>query len=58
MNKECLRVKWGNLNSRLSIPTIADFSDDIDLFSIIKTGDYIEMDGDTGEVVIWDNTNK
>ena len=36
----------------LSIPTIADFQDDVDLFSLIKTGDFVEIDGDTGEVII------
>lgn len=42
----------GVASAVLGIPTIADFSDDIDLFSIIKTGDFIEMDGSTGEVII------
>lgn len=42
----------GVASAVLSIPTIADFPDDIDLFSLIKTGDFIEMDGDTGEVKI------
>lgn len=33
----------------LEIPAIADLKD---IFSQVKTGDYIEMDGTTGEVVI------
>lgn len=42
----------GVASAVLGIPTIADFSDNIDLFSLIKTGDFIEMDGETGEVII------
>ncbi|NLY19754.1 MAG: DUF126 domain-containing protein [Tissierellia bacterium] len=36
----------------LEIPTIVDFSNDINIFEIIESGDWIEMDGDTGEVII------
>lgn len=42
----------GVASAVLSIPTIADFPDDVDLFSLIKTGDFVEIDGDTGEVTI------
>jgi len=42
----------GVASAVLSIPTIADFPENIDLFSLIKSGDFIEMDGDTGEVII------
>ena len=33
-------------------PAVADFTD-VDLFSLIRTGDIMERDGSTGEVVIW-----
>lgn len=42
----------GVASAVLSIPTIADFEEDIDLFELIKTGDIIEMNGDTGEVKV------
>lgn len=42
----------GVASAVLSIPTVADFPEDIDLFKLIKSGDYIEMDGDTGEIKI------
>lgn len=38
----------GVASAVLSIPTITDFSEDI--FKIIKTGDKIEINGQTGEV--------
>jgi hypothetical protein len=36
----------------LDIPTVSDFDEEIDLFSIIETGDWIKVDGDTGNVEI------
>lgn len=36
----------------LDIPTVSDFDEDIDLFSMIETGDWIKVNGDTGEVEI------
>jgi|GEM_PF-3525227 len=33
-------------------PAVADFTD-VDLFSLIRTGDIVELDGSTGEVVIY-----
>lgn len=36
----------------LDIPTVSDFDEDIDLFDIIETGDWIKVDGNTGEVEI------
>ncbi len=36
----------------VGVPTVADFSEDIDLFSLIKTGDLLEINGETGEVII------
>lgn len=41
----------------LEIPTVADFPKDIDVFRIIETGDLIEMDGTTGEVLITKKDN-
>ena len=35
----------------LEKPAVADFTD-VDLFSLIKTGDMVELDGTTGEVWI------
>ncbi len=36
----------------LDIPTVSDFDEEIDLFSIIETGDWIKVDGDLGNVEI------
>lgn len=33
----------------LEIPAVADLTD---IFSLVKTGDYLEINGDTGEVII------
>lgn len=50
---------FSNIDSRcgvasavLEIPTIADFPEDTDIFELVESGDFIEMDGDTGEVII------
>lgn len=37
----------------LDIPAVADFPDDVDLFALIENGDILEINGDTGEVVIF-----
>jgi predicted aconitase with swiveling domain len=36
----------------LGIPVVTDFPKEVDLFTLIKSGDHVEMDGSTGEVVI------
>jgi hypothetical protein len=36
----------------LDIPTVSDFDEDVDLFSIIESGDWIKVDGNTGDVEI------
>lgn len=36
----------------LDIPTVSDFDEEIDLFSMIETGDWVKVDGNTGEVEI------
>lgn len=36
----------------LDIPTVSDFDEEIDLFNIIETGDWIRVDGNTGNVEI------
>lgn len=50
---------FSNVDSRcgvaaaaLEVPAIADFPENIDIFSIIQTGDFVEMNGNTGEVII------
>lgn len=50
---------FSNIDSRcgvatavLEVPAVADFPEDTDIFSLIKTGDFVELDGDTGEVTI------
>lgn len=50
---------FSNIDSRcgcaaaaLEIPAVADFPEDVDLFSLIKTGDMVEVNGTTGEVTI------
>lgn len=42
----------GVASAVLSIPTITDFEKEINLFTLIQTGDLIEMDGNTGNVKI------
>ena len=42
----------GVASAVLGIPTVADFPEDIDLFSLIKTGDFVDINGETGEVII------
>ena len=36
----------------LDIPVVSDFPEDVDLFSIIQTGDRVTVNADTGEVII------
>ena len=36
----------------LDIPTVADFDEDVDICQIIKTGDIVTINGDTGEIII------
>lgn len=44
--------RCGVAAAALAVPAVADFLPDVDIFSIIKTGDWVELNGDTGEVVI------
>lgn len=44
--------KTGVVSVICDVPVVADFSDDIDLFSLIQTGDLVEVNGYTGEVTI------
>lgn len=44
--------KTGVVSAIFDIPVVADFPDDIDLFSLIQTGDFVEVNGTTGEVTI------
>ncbi len=50
---------FSNIDSRcgvaaaaLEIPAVADFPADVDVFSLIQTGDWVEINGDTGEVFV------
>ena len=50
---------FSNIDSRcgvatavLEVPAVADFPKDQDIFSLIQTGDWVEMDGSTGEVLV------
>ncbi|HCT92362.1 MAG TPA: hypothetical protein DF613_13455 [Lachnospiraceae bacterium] len=44
--------RCGVAAAALEIPAVADFPEDVDIFSVIRTGDHVEIDGDTGMVVI------
>jgi predicted aconitase with swiveling domain len=44
--------KTGVVSVICDVPVVADFSSDIDLFSLIETGDFVEVNGDTVEVTI------
>lgn len=51
--------RCGVAAAAIGVPAVADFAPKTDIFKIIETGDYIEMDGDTGEVTITKkNTDK
>ena len=45
--------RTGVASAVLEIPTVADFEEN--LYEIIDSGDFIELNGDTGEVVITKN---
>lgn len=36
----------------LEVPAVADFPPEVDIFSFIQTGDFVTINGDTGEVLI------
>lgn len=36
----------------VGVPMVTDFPPETDLFSLIETGDWVEINGDTGEVTI------
>ena len=44
--------RCGVATAALEVPAVADFQADTDIFSLIKTGDWVELDGTTGEVTI------
>ena len=44
--------KAGVVSVICGVPVVTDFPDDIDLFSIIQTGDIVSVNGDTGEVTV------
>lgn len=44
--------RCGVATAALEIPAVADFPEEVDIFSIISTGDWVELNGDTGEVII------
>ncbi len=44
--------RTGVATAVLEIPTVTDFPTDVDLFQLIESGDYIEIDGNTGKVTI------
>lgn len=44
--------RCGVATAAIGVPAVADFLPDYDVFSLIKTGDYVELDGTTGEVTI------
>ena len=44
--------RCGVATAALEIPAVADFPEDVDLFALIQTGDLVEVDGSTGEVIV------
>lgn len=44
--------RCGVATAALEVPAVADFPDGVDIFSLIQTGDRVELDGTTGEVTI------
>lgn len=44
--------RCGVATSALEVPAVTDFGPDVDVFSLIATGDFVELNGDTGEVTI------
>ncbi len=44
--------RCGVATAALEVPAVADFPTDVDIFSVIQTGDWVELDGSTGEVTV------
>ena len=44
--------RCGVATAALEIPAVTDFPPDTDVFSIIETGDWVKLDGTTGDVII------
>ncbi len=44
--------RCGVATAALEVPAVADFPADVDIFSLIATGDFVEIDGTTGEVIV------
>lgn len=44
--------RCGVATAVLEVPAVADTPKDIDIFSVIQTGDWVEIDGTTGEIVV------
>ena len=44
--------RCGVAAAALEVPAAADFPADVDIFTAIKTGDWVELDGGTGEVTV------
>ena len=44
--------RCGVAAAAIEVPAVADFPPDVDIFSLIQSGDLVELDGDTGEVTI------
>nr|WP_325254451.1 DUF126 domain-containing protein [uncultured Oscillibacter sp.] len=47
--------RCGVAAAALEVPAAADFPADVDIFTVIKTGDWVELDGGTGEVTVTKN---
>ena len=44
--------RCGVATAALEIPAVTYFPPDTDVFSIIETGDWVKLDGTTGDVII------
>lgn len=44
--------RCGVATAALEVPAVADFAPEVDVFALIKTGDFVEINGNTGEVII------
>lgn len=45
-------ARCGGTAAVLEVPAVADFAENVDIFSIIETGDWVEIDGSTGRVTV------
>ena len=49
-------TRLGTAAASMGIPTVTEFSDGVDPVQEIQNGDWVRVDGNTGQVVVWKKT--